>query len=213
MTANPTTKIQKWTEEHDSILKERFNEDYIHVIAKDMGFSRSTVQEHARQLGLSKRQPKMRNNDIREFVEMEYDNMTYKEMAKRTGIHHVTVWKIANELGLRRSREKWNEHLRRSRIEIIKSEKRRIVFGLEQRTKLKVVCNKSKHYLRQKLRQFGYVADKGSNTVYYTDDTVRRPIRERNGERLGFIFKPLPSYLCAEETGEDQHLRPCEAVD
>lgn len=213
MTANPTTKIQKWTEEHDSILKERFETEYLHDIARAMGFSRSTVQEHARQLGLSKREQRKRNSDIREFVEMEHENMTYKEMAKRAGVHRVTVWKIANELGLKRSRDKWNDHIRKSRIERIKSEKRRIMFGLEQRTKLKVVCNKSKHYLRQKLRQFGYVADKGSNTVYYTDDTVRKPIRERNGERLGFIFKPLPSYLCTEETGEDQHLRPCEAVD
>lgn len=188
MTANPTTKMQKWTEEHDSILKERFETEYLHDIARAMGFSRSTVQEHARQLGLSKREQRKRNSDIREFVEMEHENMTYKEIAKRAGVHRVTVWKIANELGLKRSRDKWNEHLRRSRIELIKSEKRRIVFGLEQRTKLKVVCNKSKHYLRQKLRQFGYVADKGSNTVYYTDDTVRKPIRERNGERLGFII-------------------------
>lgn len=85
MTANPMKKIQKWTTEHDDILKERFHSDYIHEIANDMGFSRSTVQEHARQLGLRKNDASQRNNDARAFVRMEYDNLSYKEMAKRTG--------------------------------------------------------------------------------------------------------------------------------
>lgn len=199
MTANPKKKIQKWNEEHDSILQERFQTDSLQDIADDLGFSRSTVQEHARQLGLRKEDPTRRNLDIREFIIMEYDNLTIKEMAKRTGFHKDTIGNIARSLGLRRTRPKWNENIRKARVETIKSERRRVVFGLEQRTRLKVVSNPQKHYLRQKMRQFGYIAAKGSNTVYYTDDTDRRPIRERNGERLGFKFKPLPAQ-CAEET-------------
>lgn len=199
MTANPMKKIQKWTDEHDSILKERFQTNYLHEIADELGFSRSTVQEHARQLGLRKNDARQRNSDVREFVMMEYENLSFKEMAKRTGLHHDTIGKIARKLGLRRTRHHWNGNIRKARIETIKSERRRVVFGLDQRTNLKVVCNKQKLYLRQKMRQHGYIAAMGSNTIYYTDDTERHPIRERNGERLGFKFKPLPAQ-CAEET-------------
>lgn len=199
MTANPKKKILKWTTEHDDILKERFHNDCIHKIANDLGFSRSTVQEHARLLGLRKNDASQRNNDVRTFVVLEYDNLSYKEMAKRTGLHKVTIYKIAKELGLSSSRQRTNENIRKARIETIKSERRRVMFGLDQRTNLKVVCNKSKLNLRQKMRQHGYIAAIGSNTIYYTDDTERHPIRERNGERLGFKFKPLPAQ-CAEET-------------
>lgn len=199
MTANQTKKIQKWNGEHDSILRERFQTDCLQDIADDLGFSRSTVQEHARQLGLRKEDPTRRNLDIREFIKMEYDNLSFGEMAKRTGFHVDTIGKIARSLGLRRTRPQWNENIRKARVATIQSERRRVIFGLEQRTKLKVVSNPQKHYLRQKMRQFGYIADIGSNTLYYTDGTDRRPIRERNGERLGFKFKPLPAQ-CAEET-------------
>lgn len=199
MTANQTKKIQKWNGEHDSILRERFQTDCLQDIADDLGFSRSTVQEHARQLGLRKEDPTRRNLDIREFIKMEYDNLSFGEMAKRTGFHVDTIGKIARSLGLRRTRPQWNENIRKARVATIQSERRRVIFGLEQRTKLKVVSNPQKHYLRQKMRQFGYIADIGSNTLYYTDVTDRRPIRERNGERLGFKFKPLPAQ-CAEET-------------
>lgn len=191
MTANPRKKAQKWTIEHDEILKSRFHSEYVHDIADDMGFSRSTVQEHARQLGLRKKGANERNHDIKAFVKKEYDNLSYREMARRTRLHTVTIYKIAKELGLSSSRQRTNENIRRARNETIRSERRRIMFGLEQRTNLKVVCNLKKLYLRQKMRQCGYIAARGGNTIYYTKYTVRRPIRERNGRNLGFEFKPL----------------------
>lgn len=200
MTDNPRTKAKKWTAEHDSILQERFDTDYVQDIADDLGFSRSTVHHHARQLGLAKRDPRRRNRDVRAFVEMEYHNLTLKEMAKRTGLNKYTIFRITRELGLSRTREKWNENISKACSEVYKSERRRVMFGLDQRTNLKVVSNKRKIRLRHKLKEHGYIVAKGDHTVYYTDDLVRHPIRERNGERLGFKFKPLPAQSM-EETG------------
>lgn len=210
---NSATRQNKWTEEHDSILKERFHTEYLQDIADDMGFSRSTVQQHARKLGLRKADPRERNKDIRAFVELEFHNLTYKEMAKRTGLNDYTIFKIARELGLVRTREKWNENIGTGLRETYRSERRRVMFGLDQRTKWKVVCNRKKIRLRHKLKEQGYIVAKGGHTVYYTDDIVRRPKRERNGEKLGFTFMPLPAAQSVEETGEDQHLHTGAAVD
>lgn len=210
---NSTIKQNRWTEEHDAILTERFHTEYLQDIADDMGFSRSTVQQHAKILGLRKADPRERNKDIRAFVELEFHNLTYKEMAKRTGLNDYTIFKIARELGLVRTREKWNENIGTGLREAYRSERRRVMFGLDQRTKWKVVCNRKKIRLRHKLKEQGYIVAKGGHSVYYTDDIVRRPIRERNGEKLGFKFMPLPAAQSVEETGEDQHLHTGAAVD
>ncbi len=213
MTYNTKTTPGRWNAEHDEILKERFHTDYIQDIADEIGFSRSTVHEHARKLGLRKADPRQRNKDIRAFVEMEFDNLTYKEMSKRTGLNEYTIFKIARELGLTRTREKWNENIGKGCRETFQRERRRAIFGLNQETRWKIGCNRKKVRLRHKLREHGYIVAKGDNTVYYTDDLERHPIRERNGEKLGLRFMPLPAAECPEETGDDQHLRPCGAVD
>lgn len=213
MTDNIKTTQGRWNSDHDAILMERFHTDYLQDIADEIGFSRSTVQEHARRLGLRKEDPRQRNSDIRAFVGMEFHNLTYKEMAKRTGLNEYTIFKIARELGLVRTREKWNENISSGLRESYKSERARVMFGLEQKTNWKVVCNRKKIRLRHKLKSLGYIVAKGDTDVYYTDDTDRHPQRERNGEKLGFTFMPLSVAECAEETGEDQHLRPCTAVD
>ena len=48
---------------------------------------------------------KDRNHDARAFVEMEYPNLSYGEMAVRTGLCKNTIYLIARELGLSRTRE------------------------------------------------------------------------------------------------------------
>lgn len=212
MTNNSYTPQARWNSQHDEMLKERFHSEYIQDIADEMGFSRSTVQAHAKKLGLRKEDPRKRNRDVRAFVEMEFHNLTYKEMAKQTGLREYTIFKIGRELGLVRTREKWNENIGKGLHRSYESERRRVMFGLEQRTNWKVVCNRKKIRLRHKLKSHGYIVDKGDSNVYYTDDTRRHPIRERNGEKLGFKFMPLPVYECVEETGEDQHLQPCTAA-
>lgn len=174
------------------MLKDRFQNAYLHEISEEMGFAISTISEHARQLGLYKHHPRQRNNDVRAFVEMEFDNMTYDEMAKRTGVSKYTIVKIARELGLKRTKEQWIANLSRKHKEMVASERRRVIYGLDQRTNLKVVHNPTKTNLRVKLRAFGYIIARGSHTAYYTDKTVRRPVKEANGMSMGFKFKPLP---------------------
>ena len=197
-----TTKRTLWTPDHDDILKERFHTDCLHDIASHIGCTCSTVSDHARRLGLKKISPSGRNSDARSFVLIEYPNLSYQEMAERTGLHRETIRIIARELGLERTPEQLRKIRSRRRKELIQKERRRIIFGLEQKTNIKVVSNHQKIRLRGSLKRLGYIIGTDGHTFYYYPGLRRHPIKESNGRALGFTFLPLPT-ACTEETIHD----------
>lgn len=194
-----TTKRTLWTPDHDDILKERFHTDCLHDIASHIGCTCSTVSNHARRLGLRKISPSGRNSDARSFVLIEYPNLSYQEMAERTGLHRETIRIIARELGLERTQKQLREIRSRRRKELIQKERRRIIFGLDQKTNIKVVSNHQKIRLRGSLKRLGYIIGTDGHTFYYYPGLRRHPIKESNGRALGFTFLPLPT-ACTEET-------------
>ena len=197
-----TTKRTLWTPDHDDILKERFHTDCLHDIAPHIGCTCSTVSNHARRLGLRKISPSGRNSDARSFVLIEYPNLSYQEMAERTGLHRETIRIIARELGLERTPEQLRKIRSRRRKELIQKERRRIIFGLDQKTNIKVVSNHQKIRLRGSLKRLGYILGTDGHTFYYYPGLRRHPIKESNGRALGFTFLPLPT-ACTEETIHD----------
>ena len=197
-----TTKRTLWTPDHDDILKERFHTDCLHDIASHIGCTCSTVSNHARRLGLRKISPSGRNSDARSFVLIEYPNLSYQEMAERTGLHRETIRIIARELGLERTPEQLRKIRSRRRKELIQKERRRIIFGLDQKTNIKVVSNHQKIRLRGSLKRLGYIIGTDGHTFYYYPGLRRHPIKESNGRALGFTFLPLPT-ACTEETERD----------
>ena len=197
-----TTKRTLWTPDHDDILKERFHTDCLHDIASHIGCTCSTVSNHARRLGLRKNSPSGRNSDARSFVLIEYPNLSYQEMAERTGLHRETIRIIARELGLTRTKEQLRKIRSRRRKELIQKERRRIIFGLDQKTNIKVVSNHQKIRLRGSLKRLGYIIGTDGHTFYYYPGLRRHSIKESNGRALGFTFLPLPT-ACTEETERD----------
>lgn len=197
-----TTKRTLWTPDHDDILKERFHTDCLHDIASHIGCTCSTVSNHARRLGLRKNSPSGRNSDARSFVLIEYPNLSYQEMAERTGLHRETIRIIARELGLERTPEQLRKIRSRRRKELIQKERRRIIFGLDQKTNIKVVSNHQKIRLRGSLKRLGYILGTDGHTFFYYPGLRRHPIKESNGRALGFTFLPLPT-ACTEETIHD----------
>ena len=197
-----TTKRTLWTPDHDDILKERFHTDCLHDIATHIGCTCSTVSSHARRLGLRKISPSGRNSDVRSFVLIEYPNLSYQEMAERTGLHRETIRIIARELGLERTPEQLRKIRSRRRKELIQKERRRIIFGLDQKTNIKVVSNHQKIRLRGSLKRLGYILGTDGHTFYYYPGLRRHPIKESNGRALGFTFLLLPT-ACTEETIHD----------
>lgn len=73
--------------------------------------------------------------------------------------------------------------------ETYKKERRRVLFGFEQKTKLRVVKTpKTKSNLRIKLRKKGYEIARCGNVCYITENTQRSSICESNGIKLGLKF-------------------------
>ena len=92
----------------------------------------------------------------------------------------------------RMSEEAFKEMHRRigeSRKETFRKEKRRVLFGLEQKTGLRVVqCPKEKISLRNNLRKHGYEIARASNEAIVSDNTRRSAIMETRAIQMGITF-------------------------
>lgn len=77
-----------------------------------------------------------------------------------------------------------------SRRKTVKAEQRRVLFGLDQKTKLRVVqCGRDKVSLRSNLRKHGYIIGRASNDAVITAGTRRSEKMERRAETMGIRFQ------------------------
>ena len=89
--------------------------------------------------------------------------------------------------------EQWQTNLHNSRRTTIKSERRRILFGLPQRTKLKLTQQpRAKVLFRYYLKKRGYIIDDNARMAYYTS-TTQRGKRVEAKNQSWFTFAPLPT--------------------
>ena len=72
---------------------------------------------------------------------------------------------------------------------MVKRERRRIVFGLEPITGIRVISNRAKVRVRSNMKSNGYIISEEHNVIYYTGTTERL---ESRGIRLGLHILPLP---------------------
>ena len=100
--------------------------------------------------------------------------------------------KLAAALGLKRSSEEKHQISSRIRTQMVKRERRRIVFGLEPVTGIRVISNRAKVRVRSNLKSNGYIISEEHNVIYYTGTTERRERLESRGIRLGLHILPLP---------------------
>ena len=77
--------------------------------------------------------------------------------------------------------------------DIMRRERRRVIFGLSPITRIKVVSNRARVRLRSWLKSKGYIAGEEYGILYYTDDLHRIQESELRGAKLGFRFLPYPS--------------------
>lgn len=96
----------------------------------------------------------------------------------------------AERLGPERNRERIRKAAE-SRRKTVAAEKRRILFGLPQRTKLKIGYSRMKVHYRYELRKHGYQVAKGANEAFVVDGTVRSLAIEERAIKHGIrIINP-----------------------
>lgn len=180
----------EWTEDRLNFLRQNYQTMTNEQLADYFGISARTLSRKAKKLGLEKREPVTKTKYIEDLVRAMYPDHSLKEMAKEANISWRTVRRMANQMGLTRTPEEESRMRSRIRTNLIKSERRRITFGLEQRTNMKLVCNYERIQLRYILKGYGYIVFKGDNTIYYTMEQKRHPVREERARKAGLKFAP-----------------------
>ncbi|WP_303029895.1 hypothetical protein [uncultured Duncaniella sp.] len=182
-----------WTDDSIAYLKENYPYTTDTAIAQHLCVNRKTVSLKAKELGLEKGiRPEWL--DLAERVRELHGSHSNAEIAAITGISSRSVSRIVAVLGLRRTKKEEQSIRSRIRQDIMKREKRRVIFGLPPITRIKVVTNKPRIKMRHSLKKAGYLVIRGQNVMYYHPDMERDHSREDIGRKLGLRFEPWDNY-------------------
>ena len=146
-------------------------------------------------LGIGTRQVAVKASVLAEAVSTVLENFerhSYRELSRMAGVSVRTVIRIAARHGLRHAAAEYNGFISKRRREIIRREKLRLRLGLPPVSKVAVTSDRRRTCLRNRLKQSGYIVERGSDTVYFTPDIARNRKREDRGVSLGLTFMPLP---------------------
>lgn len=189
------------TEKQEKWLKNHFLHTKNAEVAERLGISESSVHRLARALGLKKSRQfmvKCQREATKAANSSHLLNGTYPPkgyIIPRSEQYRFKKGETSRDrLGAKRE----NERIRKSaesRKQTYKSEKARAVFGLEQRTRLKVIKQpREKILLRYYLKKRGYIVDDKLRIAYYTDST-KRGKRIENKEQLWYKILPQKSII------------------
>lgn len=182
-------------------------------IMEKFGIGESSLHRIARKHGLRKSRQFMKKKQ-REAVEIAHQACVrygiYEESAERMRqlaiersergerIPGAFMPGVNNEmrLGKKRNRERI-EKARQTRNKSIELDRKRMRFGLPQRTNMRLhyygytEAHRKASVHRHLFRRAGYIVDYGSDTVYYDEDTVRRPKMEANAHKYGLKVRMI----------------------
>ena len=180
----------EWTDERIAVLQQYYNVESNEKVAERLGISTRTLTRKAKELGLRKSRAITKSTGLDDVVRELHPDHSISEIAREVHTSTRTIQRIVNRLGLSRTKEQDSKLRSRIRTKLLKSERARIVFGLDQRTNIKLVTNPAKIRLRTKLKGEGYIVFRGNATIFYPMELKRHLIQEKNGRELGLSFAP-----------------------
>ncbi|HBV19526.1 MAG TPA: MarR family transcriptional regulator [Bacteroides sp.] len=184
-------KKNLWTEEMLRTLAELYPMETNAFTASVLQVGKTAVKEKARELGLVK-VVKSKWLNRAEHIRSHFEERSFTEIARELGITRHSVSRIAGKLGLKRSKPESYQVSSRVRMEMIRRERRRVIFGLDPVTRIKVISHRAKVRLRSRLKSKGYVISGHKNVMYFTDHTQRKEKLENKATKLGLTFQPFP---------------------
>ena len=108
------------------------------------------------------------------------------EEARKKGQKKMAEMRADEEINAR-----WRKNISEGHRKLYKDEKRRVLFGLEQKTKLKVVrASHAKVCCRTELRSLGYIIGRGESVAYWNEETKRDESKERLALKHGIRIMP-----------------------
>lgn len=213
--------VKAWvlTDEQRAWFCKWFPEEENSRLMKASGMNHSTLHRFARELGLTKspkgikRIRKRQAAHIKRVCERNgyYDSMRGRQPSEACLKATAQMWQDIRE-GKRehpaiimkrenpRKYRKWMENRSKERKETIRKEMRRVLYGMERKTRLKciVMCKYTRSQVshRHNALKRGYIimedcSEQGGEryNIYYDNETKRSPIFERNLLKDGFQLK------------------------
>jgi hypothetical protein len=180
------------------------------LLMKASGMSHSTLHRFAREFGLTKSQKGIKRIKKRQAAHIKrvcekngyYNSLRGKQPSEACRKATAQMWQDIRD-GKRehpaiilqrtnpRKYRKWMQRKSQERKDTIRKETRRVLYGMERKTRLKmiVLCPYTRRQVahRYNAMQRGYIlmadcSEQGGEryNIYYDDDTERAPIFERN---------------------------------
>ena len=190
-------------------------ENYAHAsnlkLANTLGISIPYLKIKARELGLKKECAKRKIfPSLEANILRMSENCSYRTIADKLNISvssvHCAINDAATKGFQKRSREKTCKIMSEARVRLIKKERARAVFGLNQKTKIKLFPNKKKYHMRDRLKRCRYEVEHNGTDVYIDDETRRHANIEAEAQKMGFnIHLPIIVYYSLDfvtENGE-----------
>ena len=213
-----TQRIWSWTltAEQEAWLRKWFPEEENSRLMKASGMSHSTLHRFAREFGLTKspkgwkRIKKRQAAHIKRVCEKNgyYDSLRGRQPSEACRKATAQMWqdirdgkrehpaRIMKRTNPRKYR-KWMERKSQERKETIRKETRRVLYGMERKTRLKciVMCPYTRRQTSHRYNALkrGYIvmqdcSEQGGEryNIYFDQDTERSPIFENNLLKDGF---------------------------
>lgn len=181
-----------WTDEMIALLKELYPNETIGKVASLLGVGRTSVKNKATELGLEKGIKREWLEKVEEVRKLN-STLSLSEIADKVGVSERTVSRIKAYLNISKNKEEEKAMRSRIRNEILQRERRRMIFGLDPITKIKIVTNKKKIELRHRFKKMGCQVSRGANTVYYTEDIALQDNHFAAGKKLGLHLMLIPT--------------------
>lgn len=217
-TANGKTRRKVLNNEQLAWLRRWFPVTENNRLAKVMRISEQKLRDFAVENGLKKTAAGIKAIKRRQTKAMVktnnlngcYDRKRGQPVSEATRDGNRRRWEeyraglreLPQDTAKRKHPKKWKASLKKrseNRRELIEKEKRRIIYGLERKTKIKVVVMKpytrSQSHHRYCALKRGYLLDEdcregqpGRYVIYYDDETERSEKFEQNCIKDGFTF-------------------------
>ena len=175
-------------------MEEHFAHTKNKEVACHLRVSLRTAVRLAREMGLEKNAEFVRAMQANAVHHAARTNRGQGNAGKANLLKYGKAYQFKPGIGNkdRLSAEAFSEMHRRSaetRKRTVMAERRRVAFGLEQKTDLRVIkAPKAKICLRNRLRKRGYVVPRASSDATIAADTRRSATLEQRAEKMGIRF-------------------------
>lgn len=149
----------------------------------------SSIRRKAKEMQLLKSSVGGNRFEKWNIVEEMFGKHSNREIARAAHVSERTVRRICKRLELELTQDERGKLVSEGVLKGIKSEKRRILFGLEQRTDRFIGKDKARNRMWHLLAEKGYVVIRGSMTVYCSDTMRRHEHIEAYAVSLGFTIE------------------------